>query len=71
MDYEKMWKALKKIVEEEIDIYAGDPEHVLPEKSEYFRGQADEADYLLGEMKILEIKEMLEETESEAKNEIQ
>lgn len=63
MDYEKMWKDLKKIVEEEIDIYAGDPEHVLPEKSEYFRGQADEADYLLGEMKILEIKEMLEETE--------
>lgn len=60
MDYESMWKALKKIVEEEIDIYAGDPEYTLPEKSEYFRGQADEADYLLGEMKILEIKEMLD-----------
>ena len=61
MDYESMWKSLKKIVEEEIDIYDGDPEYTLPEKSEYFRGQADEADYLLGEMKILEIKEMLEE----------
>lgn len=55
MDYEKMWLSLKKIVEEEIDMYAGDPENTFP----YFRGQADEADYLLWEMKILEIKEKL------------
>ena len=59
MDYEKMWAALKKAVEEDYDMYAGGK---IPLES-YSEGQFDEADYILGEMKFLEAQEMLREAE--------
>lgn len=69
MNYERMWSSLKKIVEEEIDIFGGEPEYILPEKSEYFKAQAEEAEYILEEMKILEVREtLLEEKERAKKN---
>lgn len=65
MNYKQMWLDLKKAVKEDYDMYAGGK---IPLES-YSEGQFDEADYILGEMKILEIKEMLEETEKESDNE--
>lgn len=59
MNYKRMWLALKKIVNEECDIFGGEPEHTLPEESKYFKGQAEEAEYILDEMKILEGREKL------------
>ena len=64
MNYKRMWLALKKIVSEECDIYAGEQNFTMPEKLDYFKGQAEEADYILEEMKILEVREtLLEEKE--------
>lgn len=71
MNYKQMWLSLKKIVEEEIDIFGGEPEYILSEKSEYFKAQAEEADYILEEMKVIEVREILlrEKEKCEAKNE--
>lgn len=59
MNYKRMWLSLKKIVEEEIDIFGGDIDYVIPEKIERFKAQAEEADYILEEMKVIEVRETL------------
>lgn len=68
MNYKQMWLSLKKIVEEEIDIFGGEPEYILSEKSECFKAQAEEADFILEEMKILEIREKLLEEKEKAEH---
>ena len=68
MNYKRMWLSLKKIVEEECDIFGGEPEHTLPEESKYFKGQAEEAEYILEEMKLIEVRETLLQEKEKAKH---
>lgn len=65
MNYKRMWLSLKKIVEEDYEIYAGGK---IPLES-YSEGQFDEADYILGEMKVLEVRETLLEEKERAEKE--
>lgn len=69
MNYERMWKSLKKIVKEEYEMYGDDDANFSA--SGYSEGQYDEADYIAGEMKALEVREILlqEKEKCEAKNE--
>lgn len=68
MNYKRMWLFLKKIVEEEIDIFGGDVDYVMPKKIERFKGQAEEADYILEEMKLIEVRETLLQEKEKAEH---
>lgn len=59
MNYKRMWLSLKKIMDEEEDILSGELKNATPEKRDQLKVQAEEADYLAGEMKILEAREIL------------
>ena len=71
MNYKRMWLSLKKIMDEEEDILSGELKNAIPEKRDQLTVQAEEADYLAGEMKILEAREILLQTKEkyEEKNE--
>lgn len=62
MDYEKMWTALKKTIEEECNI-SDKLKLTITGELDYFDAQAKEAEYLLKEMMFLEAQEMLNEEE--------
>lgn len=59
MNYKRMWLSLKKIMDEEEDILSGELKNAIPEKRDQLTVQAEEVDYLAGEMKILEAREIL------------
>lgn len=59
MNYKRMWLSLKKIIDEEEDILSGELKNAIPEKRDQLTVQAEEVDYLDGEMKILEVREIL------------
>lgn len=59
MNYKRMWLSLKKIIDEEEDILSGELKNAIPEKRDQLTVQAEEVDYLAGEMKILEVREIL------------
>lgn len=59
MNYKRMWLSLKKIIEEEDDILSGELKNTNQEKRDQLTVQAEEVDYLAGEMKILEAREIL------------
>lgn len=59
MNYKRMWLSLKKIIDEEEDILSGELKNAIPEKRDQLTVQAEEVDYLAGEMKILEAREIL------------
>ena len=71
MNYKRMWLSLKKIIEEEEDILSGELKKEIPEKRDQLTVRAEEVDYLAGEMKILEVREILLQAKEkyEAKNE--
>lgn len=71
MNYKRMWLSLKKIVEEEADIFCGYSDYEIAEKTECFKGQAEEADYILAELKIIEVRELFlqEKEKMRGKNE--
>lgn len=69
MDYKRMWLFLKRIVKEEADIFGGDIDYVLPKKIERFKGHAEEADYILEEMKLIEVRETLLQEKERAEKE--
>lgn len=71
MNYKRMRLSLKKIIEEEDDILSGELKNAIPEKRDQLTVQAEEVDYLAGEMKILEAREILLQAKEkyEAKNE--
>ncbi|AAV30201.1 hypothetical protein X813_gp40 [Lactobacillus phage LL-Ku] len=71
MNYKRMWLALKKIIEEEDDILSGELKNTNQENRDRLTVQAEEVDYLAGEMKILEAREILlqEKEKYEEKNE--
>lgn len=64
MKYERMWFSLKNIVKEEYEMYAGGK---VPLGS-YSEGQFDEADYILGEMDCLEVREALRDAKEKAEH---
>lgn len=66
MDYKKMWLALRKTVEEESNI-SDKLKLTITGELDYFDAQAKEADYILREMKFLEVNEMLAEADEENK----
>lgn len=59
MNYKRLWLSLKKIMDEEEDILSGELKNAIPEKRDQLTVQAEEVDYLAGEMKILEAREIL------------
>lgn len=59
MNYKRMWLSLKKIMDEEEDILSGELKNAIPEKRDQLTVQAEEVDYLAGEMKIIEVREIL------------
>lgn len=59
MNYKRMWLSLKKIMDEEEDILSGELKNAIPEKRDQLTVQAEEVDYLAGEMRILEAREIL------------
>lgn len=59
MNYKRMWLSLKKIMDEEEDILSGELKNAIPEKRDQLKVQAEEVDYLAGEMKIIEVREIL------------
>lgn len=59
MNYKRMWLSLKKIMDEEEDILSGELKNAIPEKRDQLTVQAEEVDYLAGEMKIIEAREIL------------
>lgn len=72
MNYKRMWLSLKKIIAEEEDILSGELKNAIPEKRDHLTVQSEEVDYLAGEMKILEVREILlqaKEKYEEKKNE--
>ena len=71
MNYKRMWLSLKKIIEEEEDILSGELKKAIPEKRDQLTVRAEEVDYLAGEMKTLEVREILLQAKEkyEAKNE--
>lgn len=64
MKHERMWFSLKNIVKEEYEMYAGSK---IPLGS-YSEGQFDEADYILGEMDCLEVREALQDAKEKAEH---
>lgn len=71
MNYKRMWLSLKKIIEEEDDILSGELKNTNQENRDRLTVQAEEVDYLAGEMKILEAREILLQAKEkyEVKNE--
>lgn len=72
MNYERMWKSLKKIINEEEDILSEDMKKATTgDLYEELNSQYEEVDYIAGEIKILEARELLLQIKekSEAKNE--
>ena len=71
MNYKRMWLSLKKIMDEEEDILSGELKNAIPEKRDQLAAQSEEVDYIAGEMKILEAREILLQAKEkyEAKNE--
>lgn len=59
MNYKRLWLSLKKIMDEEEDILSGELKNAIPEKRDQLTVQAEEVDYLAGEMRILEAREIL------------
>lgn len=53
MNYKRMWLALKKIVSEEVKVFRY-------YNQDYYKGQEEEADYILDQMEIIEEKEKAE-----------
>lgn len=72
MNYKRLWLSLKKIMDEEEDILSGELKNAIPEKRDQLTVQAEEVDYLAGEMKILEAREILLQAKEkyEEKNEV-
>ncbi len=63
MNYERMWLALKKTINEELDILSeeskGASTSILADELET---QYNEADYIAGEMEEIETRELLLQT---------
>ena len=49
MNYKRMWLILKKIVSEEVKVFRY-------YNQDYYKGQEEEADYILDQMEIIEEK---------------
>ncbi|AGW43723.1 hypothetical protein phiLdb_00046 [Lactobacillus phage phiLdb] len=72
MNYKRMWLSLKKIIDEEKDVLSEDLKKASTSLLvDQLEAQYDEADYIAGEMKALEVREILlqEKEKCEAKNE--
>lgn len=52
MNYKRMWLSLKKIVSEEVKVFRY-------YNQDYYKGQEEEADYILDQMEIIEVRETL------------
>lgn len=72
MNYKRMWLSLKKIIDEEEDILSeGYKKATTGDLADELSAQAEEVDYIAGEIKILEVRELLLQVkkECEAENE--
>lgn len=60
MNYKRMWKSLKKTIEEEIDILSEEREKASTGfLADELETQYNEADYISGEMEAIETRELL------------
>lgn len=74
MNYEKMWKSFKKVIEEETKILSEEAKKSTTGKlADELEAQYNEADFLAGEMEAIEGLELLlqEKEKSEVKNRCQ
>ena len=72
MNYKRMWLSLKKIIDEEEDILSeASNKAKTGNLADELAAQAEEVDYIAGEIKILEARELLLQVkkECEAENE--
>ena len=72
MNYKRMWLSLKKIIDEEEDILSEASNKAnTGNLADELASQAEEVDYIAGEIKILEARELLLQVkkECEAENE--
>lgn len=72
MNYKRMWLSLKKIIDEEEDIlYEASNKAKTGNLADELAAQAEEVDYIAGEIKMLEARELLLQVkkECEAENE--
>lgn len=70
MNYKRMWKSLKKIVQEETEILREETNKDYPFLKLYeLEAQYNEADYLAGEMEAIESRELLLQTKEKGETE--
>ena len=72
MNYKRMWLSLKKIIDEEEDILSEELKRASTgHLADDLSAQVEEVDYIAGEIKILEARELLLQVkkECEAENE--
>lgn len=66
MNYERMWKSLKKIIDKEVNVLSEDMKKATTGPLyEELRSQYEEADYVAGEIEEIEERELLLQNERE------
>ena len=67
MNYEKMWKSLKKIINEETEILFEEKKKASTSfLVDELEAQYNEADYIAGEMEAIEARELLLQTKEKS-----
>lgn len=70
MNYERMWLALKKTINEEIDILSEERKKASTGfLADELETQYNEADYIAGEMEAIETRELLLQTKEKGETE--
>lgn len=70
MNYKRMWESLKKTVDEEIDILSEERKKASTGfLADELETQYNEADYIAGEMEVIETRELLLQTKKKGETE--